>query len=164
MATNKKSLFIAALSLNLLFVGGWLSSWFGQLTCIYSSKFPLIAEDNPAYSHFRTEAGIWAFAIGSGSHLDSEFSLFEFVPNSKRSSRSWYTPQDHDPFSEPFPTPTLANTIIGTYGFGFSRGLSFVLPFWIPVALISGTMLGLWTTRKQPAELGEGGKASPATS
>ena len=164
MAPKKKSLFIGVLSLNLLFVAGWLSSWFGELTCIYSTKVSIIAPEGPAFAMLETEAGIWAVAIGIGSHLESELSFAEFRPNSKRSSSSWYTPTDNDPFAGPLPDPTVANLILGTYGFSFDRQFSVVLPFWIPVALISGFMFWLWVTRKQTAEQADAGKPDPVAS
>lgn len=111
-----------------------------------------------------TEAGIWAFAVGIGSHLESEFSLAEFCPNSKRSFASWYTPTDNDPFAMGFPDPTIANLILGTFGYSFDRQVSFVLPFWSVVAPISLCILWLWVTRKQPAEQGDAGKPNPVAS
>ena len=150
MAPTKKSLFIGAV--NLLFVAGWLSSWFGELTCVYSTKVPLIAPDGPAFAMLETEAGIWSAAIGVGSHLVSEFSFAEFRPNSKRSSPSWYTPTDTNPFGDPLLNPSVANLIFGTYGFSFDRQVAVTLPFWIPVALISGFMSWLWMVRRQSAE------------
>ena len=158
MAPARKSFLIGLMSTNLIFVAGWISSWFGELTCIHSSKIPIIAQDGPAFAMLETEAGIWAVAVGIGSHLESEFSLAEFRPNSKRSSPSWYTPTDNDPFGGSLPDPTVSNLILGTYGYSFDRQVSLVLPFWIVVAPTSVGMLWLWITRKQPAEQASNGK------
>lgn len=157
MTPTIKILFFCAICLDFLFIGGWVSSSVGEVTCIYSSKISVVASDKPAFAVLETEAGVWKFGVGIGSHLQGEFSFYEFSPNSKRGSASWYTPADNDSFGTPFPYPSISNILLGTFGVSFDRKFAMTVPFWLPVILLTGLVAYLGWFAPRIAEQADAG-------